>query len=74
MNTDLARDLGRLEAKVDLLLERTAKFSEDHEKIDSRVTKLEHGVVASKTAVGLIAGAVGTASGIAVAFAERLFK
>lgn len=74
MSTELARDIGRLEAKVDLLLEQSAKISENHEKIHDRVSKLEHGVTASKTAVGIIAGAVGTASGVAVALAEKLFR
>jgi peptidoglycan hydrolase CwlO-like protein len=74
VSNDLSRDLGRLEAKVDLLLERTHKFSEQHDKLDERIDKLEHGVTASKTTIAIVAGAIGTASGIAVAFAEKIFK
>jgi hypothetical protein len=53
MTEDIQRTLGSLEAKVDILLERTATASSDHDKLTSRVASLEtHATITRNVAVG----------------------
>ena len=59
MNDDVHRLLGNLEAKVDILLERSAKSDEEREKDRARITALEH----DKTKVRAIAAAISVGIG-----------
>lgn len=59
---ELQRAVGRLEAKVDILLARS-------ESRDERIAKLEHDATAQKAVVGVIATIAGGVS----AFASRIF-
>jgi hypothetical protein len=61
MTADLHRALGRLESKVDLLLERAQSTEEAHREAAQRLTKLEHESTATKAAAGVIAGLVAVA-------------
>jgi hypothetical protein len=57
----LQRDFGRLEGKLDILLERTSSSASDHLKLTHRVTKLEtQGSIIKVTAgvIGAIAAIV----------------
>lgn len=55
----IERDIGRLEAKVDILLARS-------ESRDERIARLEHAQTAQKTVIGIIGTAAGAVSGIAL--------
>ena len=55
MTADLHRALGRLESKVDLLLDRARAAEEAHRESSARITKLEHESTATKAAAGVIA-------------------
>jgi hypothetical protein len=53
MTEDIQRTLGSLEAKVDILLDRTAAASSDHSKLTSRVSSLEsHAATSRHIAMG----------------------
>ena len=60
MNDEVHRTLGNLEAKVDILLERSSKSEEEREKDRDRITQLEH----DKTATKAVAAAI--SAGIAI--------
>lgn len=66
---DIHRAIGRLEAKVDILLERSEASEKERELLAERISKLEHGATAQKAAVGVIA----TITGAASAYAAKLF-
>lgn len=62
MMDDLNRALGRLEGKVDLLLERARDAEEGDKRLSERVTRLEHSATAQKATVGVIATVTAGAS------------
>ena len=66
---ELHRALGRLEAKVDILLERSEAAERDRDALSERISKLEHKATAQKAVVGFIA----TIAGAASAFASKFF-
>lgn len=59
MSESLERSIGRIEGKIDLVLERTAVQAQALEKIDTRVTVIEEWrwkLLGASAAVGAIAG------------------
>lgn len=60
--TKIERDIGRLEAKVDILLERSARD-------DARIDKLEHAATAQNAVVAVI----GTVAGVVSSYASKIF-
>jgi hypothetical protein len=71
---EIQRSLGNLEAKVDILLSRTAKTEESNDKelcdLNNRVTVLETNAQTQKAVITLIA----SAAGIVVTFAADFIK
>lgn len=59
MNDDVHRLLGNLEAKVDILLERSAKSDEEREKDRARITALEHDKIKVRTIAAAISAGIG---------------
>lgn len=59
---DIQRSIGRLEAKVDVLLERSSRLESALESRDGRIAKLEHANTAQNAVVGVIATIAGACS------------
>lgn len=72
--TEVARDLGRLEGKLDLLLDRVSKFTDEHDKLAARVNELEKQHAQTKTTLGLAGGVLAFVAGVFGAMIDRLFK
>lgn len=64
----LLRVLGRLEAKVDTLIDSHAELRGDHKDIDRRVTELETHKKVATTVLSLIGAGAGAAGGLLVKF------
>lgn len=64
MNDDVHQTLGSLIAKVDILLERSAKAETERDKDRDRITQLEHDKTATKAVAAAISA--GIAGGWAV--------
>jgi hypothetical protein len=67
MTDDIQRAIGRLEGKVDLLLERSNRSDADREALTERIAKLENGADQQKAVVGVL----GTVAGAVSAFASK---
>lgn len=68
-DNEVQRTLGRLEAKVDILMERSAEAAAAREAIGKRITVLEHAATFQRGIVAVI----GAVAGVISAAASKLF-
>lgn len=68
MTPELHREIGSLQAKVDILLERSAKKELSDEKRDERITQLEHDKTRITAYAAVVSAAVGFAWTVAAKF------
>lgn len=71
--TEITRDIGRIEGKLDLLIDRVAKFTDEQDKLAVRVNFLEKEHEKTKTTLTLVGSTVAVAAGIFGALIERMF-
>ena len=65
---DIHRAIGRLEGKVDILLERTSASEVERKDHDKRIAQLETDAATSKAVVGIIGTIAGSASALLAKF------
>lgn len=71
MDQDTHRLLGSLEAKVDILLERTASEVTEREKDRERISKIEHELTATKAVAGVISAIVAFVASIGIDYFHK---
>lgn len=67
-NSEIQRDLGRLESKVDILIERSEKVEDDSAKFHDRLTKVENAYGTVKVAATAVASGVAFVATLVVNF------